>query len=460
MSQSKFSNLRLSADLLGNLETLGYEAMTPIQAKALPFILEGHDLIGQAKTGSGKTAAFALGLLSSLKPEQYLVQSLVLCPTRELADQVAKQIRKLARAIPNIKVLTLCGGVPMGPQIGSLESGAHIVVGTPGRIEDHLRRGRLNLKKVNTLVLDEADRMLEMGFQDTLEKIIEQVPKGRQTLLFSATYPKEIKSIAKRFMNEPELVQLESSHDDSSIQQHFYQIETKEQRFDALCILLLEHNPQSSLIFCNTKREAQELADKLKQKNFSVAALHGDLDQRDRDQTLIRFSNKSVAVLVATDVAARGLDIDSVDAVINYHIAQENEVHTHRIGRTGRAGAAGCAYALYNSKEQYKVAQLGLYLDRDILPEQLPSRVLLNKIPTQAAMATLKIDGGKKQKIRPGDILGALTGENGIAGSEVGKIDIGENWSYVAVSRDKTKAALRKLGEGKLKGKSFRVRRL
>ena len=434
--------------------------MTPIQAKALPHVFAGSDLIGQAKTGSGKTAAFGLGLLSRLDSELYQVQSLVLCPTRELADQVAKQLRKLARTIPNIKVLTLCGGVPMGPQISSLQSGAHIVVGTPGRIEDHLYRGRLTLDKVSCLVLDEADRMLEMGFQETLEKIVKQIPKQRQTLLFSATYPIEIQAIARRIMDQPELIKVESTHDDSSIEQHFYQIESKDERFDGVRLLLLEHQPESALIFCNTKRETKELAEALKQSNFSVAALHGDLDQRDRDQTLIRFSNKSISVMVATDVAARGLDIDSVDAVINYHIAQENEVHTHRIGRTGRAGAKGAAYSLYNSKEQYKVIQLGIYLDREIVSESLPSPSLLKTSPQQAAMTTLKIDGGKKQKLRPGDILGALTGAKGIAGSDVGKIDLADNWAYVAVSRSQWKAALNKLSEGKLKGRSFRVRRL
>lgn len=434
--------------------------MTPIQVRALPHVLAGRDLIGQAKTGSGKTAAFGLGLLSRLDSELYQVQSLVLCPTRELADQVAKQLRKLARTMPNIKVLTLCGGVPMGPQISSLQSGAHIVVGTPGRIEDHLYRGRLTLDKVSCLVLDEADRMLEMGFQETLEKIVKQIPKQRQTLLFSATYPIEIQAIARRIMDQPELIKVESTHDDSSIEQHFYQIESKDERFDGVRLLLLEHQPESALIFCNTKRETKELAEALKQSNFSVAALHGDLDQRDRDQTLIRFSNKSISVMVATDVAARGLDIDSVDAVINYHIAQENEVHTHRIGRTGRAGAKGAAYSLYNSKEQYKVIQLGIYLDREIVSESLPSPSLLKTSPQQAAMTTLKIDGGKKQKLRPGDILGALTGAKGIAGSDVGKIDLADNWAYVAVSRSQWKAALKKLSEGKLKGRSFRVRRL
>lgn len=434
--------------------------MTPIQVRALPHVLAGRDLIGQAKTGSGKTAAFGLGLLSRLDSELYQVQSLVLCPTRELADQVAKQLRKLARTMPNIKVLTLCGGVPMGPQISSLQSGAHIVVGTPGRIEDHLYRGRLTLDKVSCLVLDEADRMLEMGFQETLEKIVKQIPKQRQTLLFSATYPIEIQAIARRIMNQPELIKVESTHDDSSIEQHFYQIESKDERFDGVRLLLLEHQPESALIFCNTKRETKELAEALKQSNFSVAALHGELDQRDRDQTLIRFSNKSILVMVATDVAARGLDIDSVDAVINYHIAQENEVHTHRIGRTGRAGAKGAAYSLYNSKEQYKVVQLGIYLDREIVSESLPSPSLLKTSPQQAAMTTLKIDGGKKQKLRPGDILGALTGAKGIAGSDVGKIDLADNWAYVAVSRSQWKAALKKLSEGKLKGRSFRVRKL
>lgn len=451
-----FSSLELHPDLLRNLESLGFEAMTPIQAQSLPPILAGQDVIAQGKTGSGKTAAFGLGLLSKLDTTNFRAQSLVLCPTRELADQVAKEIRRLARTIKNVKVSTLCGGTPFRAQADSLQHGAHIIVGTPGRVEDHLRKGTLDLTGLNTLVLDEADRMLDMGFQDTLDIIIEQVPKARQTLLFSATYPDQIKSIAKRIMTEPVMAQVASTHDNETIRQHFFKVNDDQERLIALRLLLLKFRPESAVVFCNTKREAQDVASDLRGHGFGVLALHGDLEQRDRDQTLLRFANKSATVLVATDVAARGLDIASLDAVINYHIARDTEVHLHRIGRTGRAGSKGTAYSLISDKESYKVALLQDYLGQDIVAEPLPPISLLDESPSQPAMATLLIDGGKKQKIRPGDILGALTGTNGIEGAQVGKINIFDNRSYVAVKIDAVRPALKKLAEGKLKGRSFR----
>ena len=458
MSQTAFSSLNLHADLLKNISSLGYETMTPIQAQSLPPILAGKDVIAQGKTGSGKTAAFGLGLLQKLEAKNFRVQSLVLCPTRELADQVAKEIRKLARTIQNIKVLTLCGGMPFGPQTGSLESGVHIVVGTPGRIEEHLRKATLKLDSLNILVLDEADRMLEMGFQPALDTIIEHTPKQRQTLLFSATFPAQIKSIAERIMNEPVLAKVTSTHGENIIEQHFYKVDDDEQRLIALRLLLLKHRPESAVVFCNTKREVQEIADELFDNGFSVLALHGDLEQKDRDMTLVRFANKSTSVLVATDVAARGLDIDALDLVINYHIARDTEVHVHRIGRTGRAGSKGTACSLYSDKEHYKVALLGDYLDKIIESEKLPPLSLLNESPDKPKVATIQIDGGKKQKVRPGDILGALTGKNGITGKQVGKIHIFDNRAYVAISQDVIKPALKKLTAGKLKGRSFRAR--
>lgn len=458
MSQTKFSSQKLQLDLLKNLSSLGYKEMTPIQAQSLPHILSGKDVIAQGKTGSGKTAAFALGLLEKLKVKQFRVQSLVLCPTRELADQVAKEIRRLARTIHNIKVLTLCGGMPFGPQVGSLEHGAHIVVGTPGRIEEHLRKGTLELSNLSTLVLDEADRMLDMGFQPSLDAIVEYIPSKRQTMLFSATFPDQIKSIAKRIMASPVMVQVESTHDKSTIQQHFFKVADDKQRMTALRLLLMKYRPVSSVVFCNTKREAQEVSDELSAYGFSALALHGDLEQRERDQALVRFSNKSISVLVATDVAARGLDIEALDAVINYQLARDTEVHIHRIGRTGRAGSTGIACSFYSDREHYKVVMLEEYLDRMIVSEPLPSINLLDKPVFYSEMETLQIDGGKKQKVRPGDILGALTGEDGIPGAAVGKINIADNWAFVAVNRDQYKLALHKLGQGKLKGRSFRVR--
>lgn len=458
MSQTDFSSLQLHADLLKNISSLGYVTMTPIQAQSLPHILAGKDLIGQGKSGSGKTAAFALGLLAKLDVKRLCIQTLVLCPTRELADQVTKEIRKLARTIPNVKVLTLCGGMPLASQRDSLESGAHIVVGTPGRIDDHLGKATLKLTDVNTLVLDEADRMLAMGFQESLDSIIKQLPRQRQTLLFSATYPQQIRSIAERVMVDPVMAQVASTHESSSIRQHFYKVDDNEQRMTALRLLLLQDRPASTLVFCNTRKDVQEVANELSGHGFSVLALHGDLEQSDRDETLVRFANKSASILVATDVAARGLDIDSLDAVINYHLARDAEIYIHRIGRTGRAGNMGVAYSLYSEKESHKMALLGDYLHQIIESESLPALGLLKKASMRPAMATLKINGGKKQKVRPGDILGALTGEYGIAGEQVGKIQIFDRHAYVAIKLDAVKPALKKLTEGKLKGRSFRVR--
>lgn len=462
MNQTAFSSQKLHPDLLKNLSSLGYAEMTPIQAQSLPSILEGKDVIAQGKTGSGKTAAFALGLLNKLNVKQFRVQSLVLCPTRELADQVAKEIRRLARTIHNIKVLTICGGMPFGPQIGSLEHGAHIIVGTPGRVEEHLRKETLRLDHLTTLVLDEADRMLDMGFQPSLDAIVEKIPVKRQTLLFSATYPDQIQSISQRIMVDPVIAKATSTHDKTTIQQHFFKVDDDKQRLTALRLLLMKYRPESSVVFCNTKRETQEVADELANYGFSAVALHGDLEQRDRDQALVRFANKSISVLVATDVAARGLDIEALDAVINYQLARDSEVHIHRIGRTGRAGSKGIACSLYSEKEHHKIALLEDYLDQLLVAEQLPPIHLLEKTPLTSSMETLQIDGGKKQKVRAGDILGALTGkdggENSIPGTAVGKINISDNWAYVAVSRDVYKVALQKLGQGKLKGRSFRVR--
>ena len=458
MTQLAFSSLKVQPDLLTNLATLGFTEMTPIQAHSLPDILAGNDVIAQAKTGSGKTAAFGLGLLEKLDVKAFRIQSLVLCPTRELADQVANEIRRLGRGVHNIKVLTLCGGMPFGPQVGSLEHGAHIIVGTPGRIEEHLRKHTLTLSAVNLLVLDEADRMLDMGFQPALDAIIEQVPEKRQTLLFGATFPVEIETMAKRIMSQPVMVQVASTHDHTSIEQHFYKVESNKHRLSALRLLLMQFCPQSTLVFCNTKRETQDVADALVAHGFSALVLHGDLEQRDRDQTLVQFSNNSTSILVATDVAARGLDIDALDMVINYHIAHNVETHVHRIGRTGRAGGKGIACSLYTDEDAHRVAALEANVDPINDSEPLPARNLLDKPAMKPAMATLRIDGGKKQKLRAGDILGALTGDHGIAGKQVGKINLFDNWAYVAVSGDTVQRALKKLGSGKLKGRTFRVR--
>lgn len=459
-ADNTFRQLALPAELLDNLETLDYHRMTPVQAASLPAMLDGRDVIAQAQTGSGKTAAFGLALLARLQVNRYHVQSLVLCPTRELADQVAGEIRRLARGLANVKVLTLCGGTPFGPQLGSLEHGAHVIVGTPGRVEEHVRKGSLKLAAVNTLVLDEADRMLDMGFQDQLEAIMAAVPAARQTLLFSATFEANVRRIANRLMRNPVQVDVTARHADNTIRQHFYRVASDNDRFEALHLLLLHHRPESSVVFCNTKKTTQEVADALCQHGFSALALHGDLEQRDRDRILVLFANKSASILVATDVAARGLDIDALDAVFNYEVARDPEIHVHRIGRTGRAGQHGIACTLVTPQDRHRVARLSDAADHTVLEKALPNDRQLDPTPITPVMTTLQLDGGKKQKLRPGDVLGALTAGAGIGAEQVGKIKVTDQSTYVAVHRDVAKTALAKLGTGKIKGRSFRVRRI
>ncbi|WP_159736941.1 ATP-dependent RNA helicase DbpA [Vibrio atypicus] len=453
---TSFKTLSLRPELLETLDTLGYTSMTPIQQQALPIVLDGKDVIGQGKTGSGKTATFSLGLLSNLNVKRFRVQTLVLCPTRELADQVAKEVRTLARGIHNIKVLTLCGGMPMGPQIGSLEHGAHILVGTPGRILDHMSKGRINLDELNTLVLDEADRMLDMGFEDAIDTIIDAAPEKRQTLLFSATFPDNISSLAAKVMRNPEMVKVESTHETTTIEQRFFKLNTTEERDDALESLLLTHKPESSVVFCNTKKEVQNVTDELSHRGFSVVELHGDMEQREREQALTMFANKSISILVATDVAARGLDVDNLDAVFNFELSRDPEVHVHRIGRTGRAGSKGIAFSFFSEKEEYRVARIDEYMDIAISPSTLPEKPV--ERPFYPKMQTIQILGGKKQKVRAGDILGALTKQAGLDGKKIGKINILAMVSYVALEHDIVKPALKQLQTGKMKGRNFKAR--
>jgi len=454
-----FSSLSLRPALLDNLASLSYDEMTPIQAQGLPLILLGKDVIAQAKTGSGKTATFALGLLQALNVKRFRVQSLVLCPTRELADQVAKEIRRLARTIHNIKVLTLCGGVAYGPQKGSLEHGAHIIIGTPGRVEEHLRKGNLQLNELSMLVLDEADRMLDMGFSDVLDAILRQVPAKRQTLLFSATFPHDIAQLAARVMNKPHRITIEEQHTASSIRQMVYRTPSKQARTKTLIEILLDHQPDSALVFCNTKQLTEEVTAAMIDKGFSATALHGDFPQKERDSKLLRFGNGSISVLVATDVAARGLDIEALDMVVNYHLPRDVEVYTHRIGRTGRAGSAGLACSLILDGEENRIELLEAVTQQEIEEIELPSSEE-NRRPNSPPMVTLQIDAGKKQKVRPGDLLGALTADGGIKGAQVGKINVLELTTYVAVERGTAKKALGVLQRGKVKGRSFRARRL
>jgi ATP-independent RNA helicase DbpA len=454
-----FSRLPLAPAVLANLQQLGYERMTPIQAASLPLALAGRDLIAQAKTGSGKTAAFALPLLANLNVRRFAVQALVLCPTRELADQVTQEIRRLARAEDNIKILTLCGGATMRPQLASLEHGAHIVVGTPGRILDHLSRESLRLDALNTLVLDEADRMLDMGFADDIATILQSCPAKRQTLLFSATYPDGVTSIASKFMRDPAQVTLTERHAAAKIRQRFYEVAESE-RLHAVGKLLEHYRPVSTLAFCNTKQQCRDLVAVLQAQGIAALELHGDLDQRERDQVLVQFANRSCSVLVATDVAARGLDIAQLEAVINVDITPDVEVHTHRIGRTGRGDEQGWAFSLASLDEMGRVGRIddmqGAASDWHPLSELTPT----SSEPLRAPMVTLQILGGRKEKIRPGDVLGALTKDMGFSAAQIGKINVNEFSTYVAVDRDIAKEALRALNAGKVKGKTVKVRRL
>ncbi len=452
-----FATLPLSAAMLANLDALGYTSMTPIQAQSLPVILKGQDLIAQAKTGSGKTAAFGIGLLNPINPRYFGCQALVLCPTRELADQVAKELRRLARAEDNIKILTLCGGVSLGPQIASLEHGAHIIVGTPGRVQQHLDKGTLVLDGLNTLVLDEADRMLDMGFFDAIASIIGKTPSRRQTLLFSATYPAGIEQLAADFMRKPQQVKVESLHADNQIEQRFIEIDPQ-QRLEAVTRVLGHYRPQSCVAFCFTKQQCEDLVAHLTAKGIVAQALHGDLEQRDRDQVLAMFANRSSSVLVATDVAARGLDIDGLDMVINVELARDAEIHVHRVGRTGRAGEKGIAISLVAPAEGHRAQAIEDLQKRPLRWEQLDSLKSKGGEPLLPAMTTLCIAAGRKDKLRPGDILGALTGDAGIPGKQVGKIAIFDFQAFVAVERAVAKQAMQRLNSGKIKGRSLKVR--
>jgi ATP-independent RNA helicase DbpA len=456
---SSFATLSLAASSLDNLTQLGYTQMTPIQAASLPLALAGRDLIAQASTGSGKTAAFGIPLVEKLDATLFDAQAMVLCPTRELADQVTQEIRRLARAVGNIKVVTLCGGVALRGQTLSLEHGAHVVVGTPGRIMDHLERGSLSLKGLKMLVLDEADRMLDMGFFDDIAKVARQCPKDRQTLLFSATYPEGIAKLASQFMREPQTIKVQAQHDAQKIKQIFYEVKNSE-RLHVVSQLLNHFRPESSLAFCNTKQQCRDLVAVLQAQGFSALALFGELEQRERDQVLVQFANRSCSVLVATDVAARGLDVANLEAVINVDVTPDTEVHIHRIGRTGRGDAEGLALSLASMDEMGNVGKIEHMQGRESTWALVSSLTPAPGGLLQPPMATLQIVGGRKEKIRAGDVLGALTGDAGFSKEQVGKINVNEFSTYVAVDRSIAREAVQRLSVGRVKGKTVRVRML
>ena len=454
---ANFSTIPLLPALHQSLDTLGYVEMTPVQAASLPAIIAGRDLIAQAPTGSGKTVAFGLALLHRLDPALVKPQALVLCPTRELADQVAKELRRLAAAIPNLKVLLLTGGVALGPQLASLRKDSHVIVGTPGRVQEMLKKQALSLAKVRTLVLDEADRMLDMGFEEAIRGIVRSLPPKRQGLLFSATIPDDIRRIGRDLLHEPLEVTIEGAAEKPEIDERFFEVDLA-RKPAALAALLAQYRPESSVVFCNTRRDVDDVVDALAKAGIDALALHGDIEQRDRDETLVRFSNRSCSVLVASDVAARGLDIKELAAVINYELPPDKDIYQHRIGRTARAGARGLALNLVTPREMPRATALEASQGTPLRWEPLKAAGKTGNL--HATMVTLRLDAGRTDKMRPGDILGALTGDAGLPADAVGRIDVFPTRAYVAIRRAEAARALERLRAGRIKGRNVRVTRL
>ena len=451
-----FASLALDPTLLPGLDALGYTQMTPIQAQALPAILEGRDVIAQAPTGSGKTAAFGLGLLGKIDATTGGTQALILCPTRELADQVGKHLRKLATGIPNLKLSVLCGGIPLAPQLASLTHAPHVVVGTPGRVLELVQKDALQLRGIHTLVLDEADRMLDMGFEEPIRALVKRTPKERQSLLFSATFPDAIRTLGNAMLRDALEVSIDGGAKPASIEERFFEAEAG-RRAPLLASLLLQFKPESTVVFCNMRKDTEEVVGSLAHYGFTALALHGEMEQRDRDEVLVRFANRSCNVLVASDVAARGLDIDDIGAVVNYELPTDADTYLHRIGRTGRAGRNGLALSLVAPSERGRANLIEERQGKQLRFERiLPLEGKPTNAP-QAKMTTLRIDAGRTDKLRPGDIVGALTGDAGLSKDTIGKIDVYATRSYVAIARSHAKNALERLRAGKIKGRKFRV---
>ena len=445
-----FQSLSLPQDLLENLHTLGYENATPIQAKTIPLLQANNDLIAQAKTGSGKTLAFLIPLILKLDNQEHFPQALIITPTRELCEQIAGEANKLARYKKDVKIITLYGGTPLRGQVASLEKGADILIGTPGRLLDHFSRETIHLGQIKTLILDEADRMLDMGFADDILKLVSNLPKQRQSILFSATYPENIDKLTKVILNNPTEVKIASKEKEVAIEEFVYEVEEKEK---ALLTTLKHFQPNLALIFCNTKVKTTEVSDMLHDKGFDVATLNGDLEQYERQEMLLQFANGSLPVLVATDLAARGLDIEGIDLVINYDVPMKTEDYTHRIGRTGRADKSGLAVTLADEYGLRKLKEIKPNLKAEAI-----STLSHNKnFYMQGEVATLCIDGGKKKKVRAGDILGTLCKDIGIDNSNIGKINVYQKNSYVAIKKSVIKKAFNGLKNGKIKGKNLRV---
>ena len=512
-----FEEMCLDTRIMRAIAEMGFEQPSPIQAQSIPIAVEGKDMIGQARTGTGKTASFGIPMLQRINPKDKNLQAIVLCPTRELAIQSANEIRKLAKFLHGIKVLPIYGGQEISKQIRSLKGGVQIVIGTPGRVMDHLRRHTLKPQTVDIVVLDEADEMLNMGFREDIETILGQLPEERQTMLFSATMPKPILEIAKRYLHEPEIVKvIQKELTVPKIEQYYYEVNPRKKN-EVLSRLLDMYDPSLSLVFCNTKRKVDELVADLKGRGYFAEGLHGDMKQRQRDRVMNGFRNGRTDILVATDVAARGIDVDDVEAVFNYDVPQDDEYYVHRIGRTGRAGREGRAFTLVVGKEIYKLKDIQRYCKTKIRRQPIPSvndvaAIKVEKLLEQAGeliatdglgrmmdlleeyldgsdysatemaaallamqlgetstqtlpkeefgdtgaepgMVRMFMNIGKKDRVRIGDILGAVAGESGMEGALVGTIDMYDNFSFVEVPQEYAAAVLEAMNHSKIKGR-------
>ncbi len=524
MEITKFEDMNLDPDILRAVEEMGFEEMSPIQVQAIPAMLGGRDIIGQAQTGTGKTAAFGIPLLQQIDPEDRSLQALVLCPTRELAIQVADELRKLAKFMHSIKILPIYGGQEISKQIRSLKGHVQIIIGTPGRTMDHMRRKTIRLDNIKMVVLDEADEMLNMGFREDIETILKDMPEKKQIALFSATMPAPILEIARTYQEDAKLIKVVRKElTVPKIEQYYYEVSPK-MKEEVLSRLIDIYNPKLSLVFCNTKKMVDELTANLQGRGYFAEGLHGDMKQQQRDRVMASFRNGRTDILVATDVAARGIDVDDVEAVFNYDVPQDDEYYVHRVGRTGRAGREGMAFTLVVGREVYKLRDIQRYCKTKIKLQPIPSVYdvtevkadkILDKMYTimedeelskmidlieerinedgkhtsldlaaaflkylmgddrceaeqkgggdfddtgaEAGMVRLFINLGKKQKIKPGDILGAIAGETGIPGKLIGTIDMYDKYTFVEVPREYASDVIQTMKTTKIKGKSLNI---
>lgn len=524
METVRFDELNILPQILRGIKDMGFEEATPIQAQAIPVVMSGRDVIGQAQTGTGKTAAFGIPMLQKVDPSLKKTQVIVLSPTRELAIQVAEELHNLCKYLHGIKILPVYGGQDISKQIRSLKGGVQIIVGTPGRVMDHLRRKTIRCDYVHTIVLDEADEMLNMGFREDIETVLEYIPQERQTVLFSATMPKPILDITKKYQTDAVTIKVVKKElTVSNIEQFYYDVKRKD-KVDVLTRLLDYHNPKVSIVFCNTKKQVDELSRELSARGYFAEGLHGDMKQVQRDRVMANFRKGKTDILIATDVAARGIDVDDVEAVFNFDIPQDDEYYVHRIGRTGRAGRTGKAFSFVKGKEVYKLKDIMRYCKTKIYAQPIPSsedvaqikaekvmdniatiieeedlRDMINLIEkevndsdftamdiaaaflkqavggveltndrdewpedfgdtgAEAGMVRLFVNIGKKQKVKPGDILGAIAGESGMPGKLVGAIDMYDKYTFVEVPKEYGREVLSAMQNAKIKGKSINM---